>query len=197
MDKTKIKALLRLSNGLSGHHSRLTLFVLLVASAVSSVCTVLIPFFEKAILDGIGTGSGQTRNIAVLICVCVASAIALFLCAFITTKLYYSFKKELEYVLLHSLSQQESKTVSAKGSGAFLGAVFGDSEQIASVVAVNYFSIAFTLVASIASIVISAVWSLTFLFIAGVSYLLILAVIFAANGIFLSNLKKGKEEIYS
>ncbi|MCI2111201.1 MAG: ABC transporter ATP-binding protein/permease [Bacilli bacterium] len=168
-----------------------------MASAVSSVCTVLIPFFEKAILDGIGTGSGQTRNIAVLICVCVASAIALFLCAFITTKLYYSFKKELEYVLLHSLSQQESKTVSAKGSGAFLGAVFGDSEQIASVVAVNYFSIAFTLVASIASIVISAVWSLTFLFIAGVSYLLILAVIFAANGIFLSNLKKGKEEIYS
>jgi len=173
--------------------SRKENFFLVIFSIIISASNILIPILEKLLIDS--NNSIEFLSVS-FFCISILFFLSSYANCFLISKIYYIFKRKLENQLLHSIAIKDAAIITSRGSGAFLGSIFGDSEQISSSLAVNYFAILLDFLSSIISIIIGGLWNLSFALIVSVALLVMFAVIVIANNISIRNFKKGKEMIY-
>ena len=161
------------------HSDRLTRFDIVLLGIVSLVCAstnVAVPLLQKTILERLD----QSVDTMLWVYLLVAGIGCLFLLFenMLNINILTRLRKELEFAMEESLAIRDQPLLQEKGVGVFAGAITGDSEQLARVLAANWFSIAFNLVGAVVSIIISAQWKLYFLVIVLIAYVLILLIIF-------------------
>ena len=172
------------------------LYILLAfLSLLSAACNVILPLLEKIILEKIDPTEANNLLWAYF-ALALGGIILLILVNFANIRIMYRLRHALEKEMIHSLTLKSPEVIKEKGAGAFASAITGDSEQVATMIAGNWFAIIFNFIGAIISVVISATWYMPFMIISLVSYLLIILVIIIFNKIQVIYFKKGKEETY-
>lgn len=175
-----------------------TLFLItaLTAIAANSVA-VVFPLIQKKIIDGISLSFIDKKDIILLLFIAFAGSFISIITAVILKNLFMSFKNTIEMELLKSVTRKQSKIINAKGSGAFMVSIFGDSEQIASLIEINYFSVFILCISNIIILVISCKWSYIFIGTVVPAYILMLLTLFISNKIYTVKFAKARELVFS
>ena len=177
--------------------SKLEMVLLCFVSALCATCNVLLPYFQKVILESIGQDSGDNTLLWVYLLIGIGGAVALAFENFINVAIMMRLRRGLERAMLYSLTYKEQPIIQEKGIGVFASTAVGDAEQLSRVLAAGWFSILFNLIGAIVSIIISATWNQYFLVIVLVAYLLVLIVIYIFNGISVHYFRKEKVLSYT
>ncbi|WP_416197576.1 hypothetical protein [Sporanaerobacter sp.] len=138
-------------------------FLLLAAISIGvNVLGIIFPLLQKKIIDLISLKTFDKSIILLFFIVGLMVSIMAILEALILNGLFMTIKNKIEIELLKSVTRKDNKIIKAKGPGAFMVSIFGDSEQIGMLLNTNYFSILSVCIATLIALIISARWSVTF-----------------------------------
>ncbi|WP_024469840.1 ATP-binding cassette domain-containing protein [Treponema pedis] len=175
-----------------------TLFLITALTAIAAnAIAVIFPLIQKKIIDGISLSFIDKKDIILLLFIAFAGSFISIITAVILKNLFMSFKNTIEMELLKSVTRKQSKIINAKGSGAFMVSIFGDSEQIASLIEINYFSVFILCISNIIILVISCKWSYIFIGTVVPAYILMLLTLFISNKIYTVKFAKARELVFS
>lgn len=178
---------------------------LIITALLCASCNVALPLIEREILNLVsssGDASGaigltQSEYLAAFLVVTIVSYVLLAIENVFNLKILYMFRRALEQQILRNLATHKSADIAERGAGTFSSSITGDANQVASMVAANYFAMFINLISAIVSIVISATWYLPFMVIALSSYAAIIIIVFVFNEIEVHHYKKGQDLSYS
>lgn len=164
-------------------------------SLIGGAAVFLIPILQKGLIDSIFI---QDQNYMGLIGFFFISMLLVgtgILQALLLNKIFLKLKSSLQREMIHSLSVAESPVVKKRGAGAFMSSVFGDSEQIASLINENYFSGAIGIVVALAMLLYSLKWTILFSLIVGVTYIIIFFAVRYFNRRFTKYFEMTREQV--
>lgn len=170
-------------------------FILALVSLLSASITIFIPFLEKKVLDE-GNISTDNALLSVYLVLVVLFIVLILVANLINIRILYTIRHTFELELIHALGEKNPTLIKEKGAGAYSSSIQGDSDQVATMIAANWFYLIFSAIGAIISMVISALWYLPFTLIAVDAYLLIVLTVFIANSIKTKAYREGKEESY-
>ncbi len=103
--------------------------------------SVVLPLLQKQVIDSIMIQIFDGKSIALLFLLTMASIIISVLEVLFLNKLNISMQQSLQKGLLESSIRGHNRIIDERGPGAYMVNIFGDSEQISSLLNINYFSI--------------------------------------------------------
>ncbi|MBU1144030.1 MAG: ABC transporter ATP-binding protein/permease [Firmicutes bacterium] len=176
------------------HKTRLSLIVISLISLILSVISFALPLLQKNLIDNILT----LNNVYILyyFILAVLFVALTVIISIISNSYFMNTKRILEDELLSSISKKDSSILKSRGSGAFMVSMFGDTEQLATIMSINYFNTIFISLAAIATLIISLKWTMTFGVIVIVSYIVIFAIIHITNKKYEKNFNHAREVVY-
>ncbi len=171
--------------------------MLLAAISIGvNVLGIIFPLLQKKIIDLISLKTFDKSIILLFFIVGLVVSIMAILEALILNGLFMTVKNKIEIELLKSVTRKDNKIIKAKGPGAFMVSIFGDSEQIGMLLNTNYFSILSVCITTLIALIISARWSVTFLIIIIIAYILMLIIIKFSNKIYINNFNEARNIVY-
>ena len=156
-------------------HLHLTLTALF--AVILNLLAVIIPVLQKKIIDSMSMKIFDPYMVIFFLVAGIAISITTILEALVLNSLFMKFKNSIEVELLESVTRKDNKIIKARGPGAFMVSIFGDSEQIAMLLNTNYFSVLAVCLAGIVTLVISTMWTWVFSYIVVISHLIIFIII--------------------
>jgi ABC-type multidrug transport system fused ATPase/permease subunit len=175
-------------------HLHLTLTALF--AVILNLLAVIIPVLQKKIIDSMSMKIFDPYMVIFFLVAGIAISITTILEALVLNSLFMKFKNSIEVELLESVTRKDNKIIKARGPGAFMVSIFGDSEQIAMLLNTNYFSVLAVCLAGIVTLVISTMWTWVFSYIVVISHLIIFIIIRISNKIYLKTYDEARNVVY-
>ena len=174
-------------------HLHLTLTALF--AVILNLLVVIIPILQKKIIDSMSMKIFDPYMVIFFLVAGIAISITTILEALVLNSLFMKFKNSIEVELLESVTRKDNKIIKARGPGAFMVSIFGDSEQIAMLLNTNYFSVLAVCLAGIVTLVISTMWTWVFSYIVVISHLIIFIIIRISNKIYLKTYDEARNVV--
>ncbi|MBI5649410.1 MAG: ABC transporter ATP-binding protein [Chloroflexi bacterium] len=175
-------------------HLHLTLTALF--AVILNLLAVIIPVLQKKIIDSMSIKVFDQYTVIFFLVAGIAISITTILEALVLNSLFIKFKNSIQMELLESVTRKDNKIIKARGPGAFMVSIFGDSEQIAMLLNTNYFSVLAVCLAGIVTLVISTMWTWFFSYIVIISYIIIFIIIRISNKIYLKSYDEARNVVY-
>lgn len=131
-----------------------------VTAFICNITTVLPPVLQKRLIEQITVFEMNTVHLIILCVVSIMGITAMIIESLIVNSLIMSLKRKIQEQLLGAAIRNKNEIIASKGAGAYMVSVFGDSEQIASLLQINIFDLLFRLLAMVVVFTISVKWSL-------------------------------------
>lgn len=113
---------------------------IIVVTILINVLMIIIPLFQKNLIDMIGNASLSNNKLLILFILGILLILFTLLESYLLIKSQLRIQKKISMKLLKSLGIIDSFVIKTRGSGAFMNSVFGDSEQISIMLgSTNYF----------------------------------------------------------
>lgn len=170
-------------------------YSMFILALVGGAAVFAIPILQKQLIDSIHLqkiGFGELMQFFVVSLLLVATGIVQ---ALLLNRIFMKLKSSMQREMIHSLSVAENPMIKKKGAGAFMSSIFGDSEQIASLINDNYFSGAIGIIVAIAMLIYSLKWTITFSIITCLTYLVIYFAMRYFNRKFTRNFELAREQV--
>ncbi|WP_027633740.1 ATP-binding cassette domain-containing protein [Clostridium hydrogeniformans] len=171
-------------------------FSVFLTALISNFLMLIIPLLQKNIIDSITVSIFDGKSIMLLFITGLLGAFVMIGDALILNSLFIYLKNKIQMELLESVVRKKNKIIEEKGAGAYMVSMFGDSEQIASLIDTNYFSIIILCIANIAILIISTKWSWIFISVVLPTYIIMIAIVIISNKIYLNKFTKAREIVY-
>ncbi len=136
------------------------------------------------------------KSIALLFLLTMASIIISVLEVLFLNKLNISMQQSLQKGLLESSIRGHNRIIDERGPGANMVNIFGDSEQISSLLNINYFSTVFLVIFNIIVLIITARWSYIFILVVIPTYIIMILILVICNKLHMNQFKKFREKVY-
>ena len=173
------------------------LFTLTALTALlCNLTTVLTPVLQKKLIEQITILQMDAAQMIFLCAVSVIGIAAMIAESLIANSLVMALKRKLQEQLLGSAVRNKNEIIASKGAGAFLVSIFGDSEQIASLLQANIFNLFFHTIAVVIVFVISLRWSPLFMEIIIPSYIAMILIQYLTNKYYVKYFQLGREKVY-
>jgi len=172
------------------------LFCTAITALLVSALSIITPLIQKTILDSITIKNLDNKSLLQLLVVGIAGALVSVSNALLLNTLSMRVKGKIEKSLLGSVTRKRNKIIEEKGPGGFMVSIFGDSEQLASLVGTNYFSIIISCISNIIILFISLKWSWTFAAVVLPTYVLMAAILIVSNKLYTKKFALGREMVY-
>lgn len=176
--------------------SRVYFSFIAMAAILSNLFMLVIPLLQKRIIDSIKFSNFDKKSIFLLLTVSLIGGIILIIESLVLNNLFMSLKNTIEMELLKSVVRKKNKIIEQKGAGAYMVSIFGDSEQIASLIGINYFSIFILCISTISILVISTKWSWVFISVVVPTYIIMILVLIISNNIYVKEFTKAREKVF-
>lgn len=168
-----------------------TAFTALMANAAS----VLLPLLQREALSGVEMSQLNYRAMLLMLLLSLISIACTVFESLALNRLDIRLQNRMQRELLESASRNGSARMDARGAGAYMVSVFGDTEQIASLINTNYFTVALLCVSSVIVIVVATGWSWIFAAVVVPIYLLTLITIILSNKVYAKRFRLGREMV--
>lgn len=172
------------------------LFCTAITALLVSALSIITPLIQKAILDSITIKNLDNKSLLQLLVVGIAGALVSVSNALLLNTLSMRVKGKIEKSLLGSVTRKKNKIIEEKGPGGFMVSIFGDSEQLASLIGTNYFSIIISCISNIIILFISLKWSWTFAAVVIPTYAIMAAILIVSNKLYTKKFAQGREMVY-
>lgn len=163
------------------------------------VCNITIfvtPIIQRELLNSISNGDISYSKILLLCLVSGISIIAIIYESISNRNMSLEIQRSLQSELLENAIRSNNKDINARGPGAYMVGVFGDSEHIANLITLNIWDVAFQIVTVIAIIVMTTRWSMLFAFIVLPTMALMVIIQIVLEELSVKRFKKGREKVY-
>lgn len=177
-------------------NKRKYLFYLFGLSIISNLLIILIPIFQKNLLSGIKLKNINDKILIFFVFITITSILINFLIEIIIQIMISKLKRILQEELINSILLTDNQIIQQKGAGAYLVSIFGDTEQIASLLNNNIFDMFFQTLTAIVITIISYQWSPLFLKIVLPMYVIAIIVKIWSQKHFVSYFKQARELVY-
>ncbi len=171
--------------------------VLTAIFAISlNLFAVIIPILQKRLIDSMSVQKLDIRLVLVFLISGLSISVLSVLEVLSLNDLFINLKQKLTFELLESVMRRNNKLLEARGPGAYMVSIFGNSEQIAMLANKNYFSVFAVSLASIITIIISLKWTWIFALIVLISYFLMFTIIWVSNKSYAKNFAIAREYVF-
>ena len=160
-----------------------------------NVIQVFMPICQKNIIDDLKNQIDMGPDIALLIAICLAGVFLGILSVAFQCILIMFFERKLQTEMIISSYSHTNSIIKTRGAGAYLSAVFGDSEHIAQVLSNNIFSVISQALASVVILIYSLRWSKTFFAIIVCAFALLMISNLISSKIYASRFEKGRAKV--
>lgn len=172
-------------------------FKMLLITIGINALMVLIPLFQKDIIDMISKSLLPENKLLLLFVFGLLLIILTFLESYLLIKAQLRIQKNISMTLLNSLSKKDNFVIKTRGSGAFMNSVFGDSEQISMMAgSMNYFMGLAYIITTILILAITGSWMIYFPIIILISYILVFLILAVIGKKQSQYFKDSREEIF-
>ena len=170
--------------------------ILLILAILANLISIYVPLMQKNVIDKMGDMILDLSTIMSLLLVSLLGGFLYVYEALYLNKLYVILKNSLQNKLFKSVIRKENDIINKKGPGAYMVSIYSDTDQIASLVSTNYFSIALLCITSIAIIVITLNWTYSFAIITAISYILIIMIILLSSRYYKKEFNLARNMVY-
>lgn len=175
---------------------KLRFFLLGVATAIMNILILVLPLLQKKMIDSISDSYLDYKIIMLLLLIGIGIVIISIYEAIILNKLNISMQNHLHKELIGSAMQHSNKVIEARGAGAYLMNVFGDSEQICSLLNTNYFTLILTILSSITILFITTKWTWIFAILIIPTYLIMCTILYITDKLYIKQFQKFRELVF-
>jgi len=168
-----------------------SIIFLMVVILVSGICNILLPIIQRNVFNDINVQERFRCSIFILLCVGILLGVVQLIGAIIRTKINNGIQHQLQLRLMINGIENSNQIIDKRGAGAYIGAVYGDCEQIANIIAkLPLWSAFVSVIQVVITIYISISWTWILIAILLPSYLIAITLIELCN-------KKSKPEFAS
>lgn len=167
-----------------------------IIALISNYLVLVLPLLQKRMIDLITVSVFDIKIVVLLLLVGLFGVIISISEIIILNNLDISLQTSLQKDLLESAIRNNNKIIQARGAGAYMVNVFGDSEQIGSLLNTNYFSIVLLCIVSVITLIITAQWTWVFLWVVIPTYIIMLLILYISNKIYKEKFKQVREMIF-
>lgn len=187
---------IRFITGRMGKKQRRLFYGVAGLALLYNLLLLALPLLQKSILDSIVISVFNNELVLLFLACGLLVTIVSVGEALILNSLDIFLQNHLQKELLESAIRQKNKTIDLRGAGAYMVNVFGDSEQISSLININFYSIVAMVLLCIGVFIIGTVWSWLFAAIVLPAYLLITLVMVVTNRIYSRQFTQARERVY-
>lgn len=167
-----------------------------LTAIVCNIAVFVTPIIQRELLNSISEGNISYSKILLLCLVSGISIIAIIYESISKRNMSLKIQRSLQSELLENAIRSNNKNINARGPGAYMVSVFGDSEHIADLITLNIWDVVFQIVTAIAIIIITARWSMLFAFIVLPTMTLMIIIQIVLEKLSAKRFKKGREKVY-
>lgn len=174
--------------------SKLLLFMSFVESIIYNLSVLFIPILQKQLLDRI-TDNNESSSFIAYIAVCSLCILCMVFGTIVNSYIQRAIQRRLQEEMLIGAVYDDS-LITARGPGAYLTSIFGDTERIVQILGINIFDMIFQIVSAIVALVITWKWNHIFVYTVIPSYIILIGVQFICQKSFITAFTKGREKVY-
>ncbi len=174
--------------------SKLLLFMSFVESITYNLSVLFIPILQKQLLDRI-TDNNESSSFIAYIAVCSLCILCMVFGTIVNSYIQRAIQRKLQEEMLIGAVYDDS-LITARGPGAYLTSIFGDTERIVQILGINIFDMIFQIVSAIVALVITWKWNHIFVYTVIPSYIILIGVQFICQKSFITAFTKGREKVY-
>ena len=174
--------------------SKLLLFMSFVESIIYNLSVLFIPILQKQLLDRI-TDNNESSSFIAYIAVCSLCILCMVFGTIVNSYIQGAIQRRLQEEMLIGAVYDDS-LITARGPGAYLTSIFGDTERIVQILGINIFDMIFQIVSAIVALVITWKWNHIFVYTVIPSYIILIGVQFICQKSFITAFTKGREKVY-
>lgn len=174
--------------------SKLLLFMSFVESIIYNLSVLFIPILQKQLLDRI-TDNNESSSFIAYIAVCSLCILCMVFGTIVNSYIQRAIQRKLQEEMLIGAVYDDS-LITARGPGAYLTSIFGDTERIVQILGINIFDMIFQIVSAIVALVITWKWNHIFVYTVIPSYIILIGVQFICQKSFITAFTKGREKVY-
>lgn len=163
---------------------------------VNNVAIVFTPVIQKRLLNDISIANMKGSDIVLLCLTSLMEILAIILEGIILNRLFIRLQRSLQRELLENAVRNDSTIIKAKGPGAYMVSVFGDSEHIAGLITTNIFGVLLQCVMAMVILFISLQWDYLFAYVVVPAYLLMILCHVNFDRKYMKYYQRGREHVY-
>ncbi len=163
---------------------------------ISNAIILVTPIIQRKLLDEISLGIMDFTKIVMLGTISILGVLVAIIQAVFLRGLSIRIQNGLQKELLENAVRNNMESINSRGPGAYMVSVFGDSERIADLVAINVWEVIVQAAMVIAILIIATSWSHIFPIIVIPSFFLMTITQYTFNKIYIATFKKGRERVY-
>ena len=167
-----------------------------LTSFVNNCSMIIIPILQKKMIELMTASKLEYSYVLVYFLCGLAGVAAVILESVLLNHLEQTLQRTLQEELIGSALKNKNEIIDAKGPGAYMVSVFGDSEHIANLLETNIVNIFFQCISAIVILFITAQWSMAFVGIVAVTYVLMIVLHFVSDKAFIKKFQAAREKIY-
>ncbi len=167
-----------------------------LTSFVNNCSMVLIPILQKKMIELMTNSQLEISYICIYFLCGLAGVLAVIAESVLLSHLERTLQRTLQEELIESALKNKNKIIEAKGPGAYMVSVFGDSEHIANLLETNIVNLFFQCVSTIIILFITAQWSMAFVGIVAVTYVVMIVLHIVSDKAFIKKFQAAREKIY-
>lgn len=160
-----------------------------------NVAQVFIPILQKRIIDSISNTLNMKMYMIYLCIVCAFGVILGLSCVVIQCILIMYFERRLQLEMVVAIYNHSNTIIEKRGAGAYLSAIFGDTEHIAQTLSNNVFALISQLLASLIILIYSLRWSKAFFFIVCIAFILLIISNYISSKIYAIQFENGRKKV--
>ncbi|MDR0898274.1 MAG: ABC transporter ATP-binding protein/permease [Oscillospiraceae bacterium] len=175
--------------------NRARFFSLFLAALASGAVAILAPMLQKRLMDGV---SLQTLDGAALLALLGVGLLGIMIKvagSLMETNVTLGFQNRLQREMMESAPRQRNKVLKARGPGAFMVNLFGDSEHVGGLVNGQAFQAALNVLTGVIILIIAARWTWVFPAIVLPAYALLAGVLTITNRVYQQRFKLFREQV--
>ncbi|MDR0928305.1 MAG: ABC transporter ATP-binding protein/permease [Oscillospiraceae bacterium] len=175
--------------------ARAGFFSLFLAALGSGAVAILAPMLQKRLMDGVSLQMLDGVALLALLGVGLLGILLKVAASLMETSVTLGFQNRLQREMMESAPRQRNKVLGVRGPGAFLVNLFGDAEQVGSLVNGQGFQAALAVLTSAVILCIAARWTWVFPAIVLPTYALLAAVLTLTNRVYQRRYKRFREQV--
>lgn len=161
-----------------------------------NIITMVIPLIQRRLIRNIEMQKTGITDTFMYATVCFIGVLLMLMESVIMHLIELQIQRALQEEMFENSLKIRNSICEAKGSGALLVSIFGDSEQLATIVHNNIFELIIKLVSMIVIIIITMRWTIVFATIVISTYIIAIFLQIGVNKLFAKNFKLGREKVY-
>lgn len=176
--------------------TKVLLALTIVTSLVSNLAVLFTPILQKRLIDELSTANDVSSKIFLYCLIGIIGVVAVVMETMILSYLQRFIQRKLQEEMLEAALSEKNTIIKAKGPGAYLTSVFGDTEKISNLLELNICNMLFQCATVLAIVYITWNWLPSFVIVVAFSYVAMFSINAFCDRVYVKNLQEGRERVF-